>query len=85
MRRRSDLAARTADILRELASDVNTETVERELHRIVGTAGSYGLTNGSRGAADLLARVHDGHVFDLAAELITLAEIFTRSVGDGAL
>lgn len=82
-RRRSDLAGRTANILRELASDVNTETVARELHRIVGTCGSYGLVEGSRGAADLLARVHDGHVLDLAGELITLAEVFARSVDGG--
>ena len=82
-RRRSDIAGRTADILRELANDVNTEIVERQLHRIVGTAGSYGLMDGSRGAADLLARVQDGHVFDLAAELITLAEVFARSADGG--
>lgn len=80
-RRKSDLAGRTAGILRELATNVNVETVERELHRIVGTSGSYGLMDGSRGAADLLARVHDGLVTSLADELNSLAEVFARSIG----
>jgi len=79
-RRKSDLAGRTADTLRKLADDVNVETVGRELHRIVGTSGSYGLMDGSRGAAELLARVHDGLVTNLADELNTLADVFARSI-----
>ena len=77
--RRSDLAGRTAAILRELANDVNTETVARELHRIVGTCSSYGLIDGSLGAADLLARVRDDHVIDLALDLTALADVFALS------
>ena len=77
--RRSDLAGRTEAILRALANDVNFETVGRELHRIVGTCGSYGLTEGSRGAAELLARVQDENVVDISGELIRLAELFALS------
>ena len=80
-RRRSDLAGRTVSILRELAKDLDIEKIERELHRIVGTCGSYGLVSGSRGAADLLARVNENSVSDLSAELVALAEIFSRSTG----
>lgn len=80
--RRTDLAERTADRLRELANDLNIETIERELHRIAGTSGSYGLMDGSRGAADLLARVREHHTGDLASELNTLADIFARPVTD---
>jgi hypothetical protein len=78
-RRRSGLAVRTAAILRELANGANVETVRRELHRIVGTCATFGLMEGSRGAADLLVRVRDDRVSDLAAELIALAEVFTRT------
>jgi len=77
--RRSDLAGRTAAILRELANDVNTETIARELHRIVGTCGSYGLVDESLGAADLLARVRDEQVAGLASELNALADVFALS------
>lgn len=79
--RRSDLAGRTEAILRALANDVNIETVGRELHRIVGTCGSYGLTEGSRRAAELLTRVQDENVVDLSGELIRLAELFALSAG----
>lgn len=81
--RRKDLAVRTADVLRELAINLNIETIERELHRIVGTCGTYGLVDGSQRAADLLARVRDGHLGNLAAELNTLAEVFARSATGG--
>lgn len=79
-RRRSDLAGRTVAILNELAKDLDLEKIERELHRIIGTCGSYGLIDGSRGAADLLARVRDDNVSDLATELIALADVFALSV-----
>ena len=79
-RRRSDLAGRTVVILNELAKDLDLEKIERELHRIIGTCGSYGLIDGSRGAADLLARVRDDNVSDLATELIALADVFALSV-----
>lgn len=82
-RRRVDLAGRTANILRELANNLNIETIERELHRIIGTSGSYGLMDGYRGAADLLARVRDDSVSGLASELNALAEVFARSAGRG--
>lgn len=82
-RRRTELAGRTADRLRELATDVDIETVARELHRIVGTCGSYGLTDGSQEAADLLARVRKKQVDGLAVELNALAAIFTLSAGGG--
>lgn len=82
-RRRTELAGRTAHLLRQLANDVNIETIERELHRITGTCGTYGLVDGSRGAADLLARVRNGHIGGLANELTALADIFTRSSGSG--
>lgn len=78
-RRRSDLAGRTATILRELANNLNIETVERELHRIIGTCGSYGLNDGSQGAADLLARVRDDHVGSLISDLNALADVFALS------
>ena len=82
-RRRKDLAGRTAVLLRELASQLDIETVERELHRITGTCGSYGLMDGSRGAAELLARVRDGQIAGLATELNALAEVFARSSEGG--
>ncbi len=78
-RRRKDLAGRTAVLLRELAGKLDIETIERELHRITGTCGTYGLMEGSRGAADLLARVRDDQVAGLATELNVLAEVFARS------
>ncbi len=77
--RRIDLAVRTADLLRELAKNLNIETIERELHRITGTCGTYGLMDGSRGAANLLSRVRDDHVDGLARELSALADVFARS------
>lgn len=83
-RRRKDLAGRTAVLLRELADNLNIETIERELHRITGTCGSYGLMEGSQGAADLLARVRNDHVGGLVTELHALAEVFTRSTEIGA-
>ena len=79
-RRRSDLAGRTVVILNELAKDLDLEKIERELHRIIGTCGSFGLIDGSRGAADLLTRVRDDNVSDLATELIALADVFALSV-----
>lgn len=82
-RRRKDLASRTAVLLRELAGNLNIEVIERELHRITGTCGSYGLMEGSRGAADLLARVRDVHIGVLAVELHALAEVFSRSSESG--
>ena len=82
-RRRTELAGRTADLLRELANSLNIETIERELHRITGTCGTYGLMDGSRGAADLLARVRGEHVGGLASELNALADVFARSSGSG--
>ena len=82
-RRRKDLAARTAILLYELAGNLNLETIERELHRITGTCGSYGLMEGSRGAANLLARVRDDQIGALAAELSALAKVFTQSAGSG--
>jgi len=77
--RRIDLAGRTAELLHELAKNLNIETIERELHRITGTCGTYGLMDGSRGAADLLSRVRDESVGDLAGELTALADVFARS------
>ena len=82
-RRRTELAERTANRLRELAAEMDIETVARELHRIVGTCGSYGLMDGSQRAAVLLARVREKHVDGLAVELNTLAEIFILSAGGG--
>lgn len=82
-RRRTELAGRTANQLRELANDLDIETIARELHRIVGTCGSYGLVDGSQGAAVLLARVREKHVDGLAVELNALAEIFTLSADGG--
>lgn len=82
-RRRSDLAGRTVAILRELANDLDIERIERELHRIIGTCGSYGLVDGSRGAADLLARVRGEIVGGLANELNVLADVFARSSSSG--
>ena len=79
-RRRSDLAGRTVVILNELAKDLDLEKIERELHRIIGTCGSFGLIDGSRVAADLLTRVRDDNVSDLATELIALADVFALSV-----
>lgn len=84
-RRRTELAKRTAALLRDLALDVNIETVERELHRITGTCGTYGLVEGSQGAADLLARVRNDHIGGLAIELHALAEVFTRSSESGEI
>lgn len=83
VRRRKDLAGRTAVLLRELAINLHIETIERELHRITGTCGSYGLMEGSQGAADLLARVRDDQTAGLATELHALAEVFTRSSESG--
>jgi hypothetical protein len=82
-RRRMELAGRTADLLRQLANNVNIETIERELHRIIGTCGTYGLMDGSRGAADLLARVRGEHVDGLVNELNALADVFSRSSSGG--
>jgi len=82
-RRRTELAGRTADILRELSVSLNIETIERELHRITGTCGTYGLMDGSRGAADLLARVRGELVGGLASELNELADVFARSSSTG--
>ncbi len=82
-RRRTELAGRTADILRELAISLNIETIERELHRITGTCGTYGLMDGSRGAADLLVRVRGELVGGLADELNALADVFARSSSSG--
>ncbi|MEO5975091.1 MAG: Hpt domain-containing protein [Ilumatobacteraceae bacterium] len=82
-RRRKDLAGRTAVLLRELAGNLNIETIERELHRITGTCGSYGLMEGSQGAAELLARIRDHQIAELATELRALAEVFTRSSEGG--
>lgn len=81
-RRRRELAVRTVAILRELANNLDIEMIERELHRIVGTCGTFGLMDGSRGAADLLARVRQDSVGDLANELNVLAEVFARSAID---
>lgn len=82
-RRRTELAGRTADILRELSVSLNIETIERELHRITGTCGSYGLVEGSQGAADLLARVRGELVGGLASDLNALADVFSRSSSRG--
>ena len=82
-RRRTELAGRTADILRELSVSLNIETIERELHRITGTCGSYGLVEGSQGAADLLARVRGELVGGLANDLNALADVFSRSSSSG--
>lgn len=82
-KRRTELAGRTADILRELSVSLNIETIERELHRITGTCGTYGLMEGSQGAADLLARVRNDQIGGLATELRALAEVFTRSSVSG--
>lgn len=78
-RRRTELAGRTADLLRKLAIDLDIEDIARQLHRIAGTSGSYGLMDGSRGASDLLARVRDEQVDGLANQLNALAEVFARS------
>lgn len=77
--RRVDLAARTADLLRELAKNLDIDKIDRELHRIVGTCGTYGLTQGSRSAAELLARVRSNSVADLALELTALADVFAAA------
>ena len=81
--RRVDLAARTADLLRELSKNLDLDKIGRELHRIVGTCGSYGLIDGSRCAADLLARVRSNSVADLALELTALADVFVATA-DGS-
>ncbi|MEO8363826.1 MAG: hypothetical protein ABI570_05530 [Ilumatobacteraceae bacterium] len=81
--RRSELAGRTSELLRELAINLDIETIERELHRITGTCGTYGLMDGSRGAADLLARVRGEPVDGLASELNALADVFARSSANG--
>ncbi|MFA5775489.1 MAG: hypothetical protein WC864_08940 [Ilumatobacteraceae bacterium] len=82
-RRRVELAGRTSVLLRELAINLNIETIERELHRITGTCGSYGLVDGSRGAADLLARIRGEPIGRLAGELNALADVFDRSSVNG--
>lgn len=84
-RRRKDLAGRTAVLLCELAGNLNIETIERELHRITGTCGSYGLVEGSQGAAELLARIRTDYTGELAIELRALAEVFTRSSESGEI
>ena len=78
--RRIDLAGRTAVILRELATNLDLDKIGRELHRIVGTCGTYGLTEGSRSAAELLAQVRSNSVADLASELNMLADVFAAAV-----
>ncbi|TRZ71269.1 MAG: hypothetical protein D4R95_07260 [Actinobacteria bacterium] len=83
-RRRSDLAGRTAAILRELADNLDLEKIGRELHRIIGTCGSYGLVEGSQGAADLLARVRNDQVDGLSGELRALADVFDLSASGEA-
>ena len=77
--RRTELAGRTAVLLRTLAIELDIEDIARQLHRIAGTSGSYDLMDGSRGAADLLARVRDEQLDGLANKLNALAEIFARS------
>lgn len=77
--RRIDLAGRTADLLREHAKNLDIDKVERELHRIVGTCGTYGLMDGSRRAAELLARIRSNSVADLTLELTALADVFAAS------
>jgi len=77
--RRIDLAGRTAVILRELATNLDIDKIGRELHRIVGTCGTYGLTQGSRSAAELLAQVRSNNVADLAVELTALADVFAAA------
>ena len=84
-RRRTELAGRTAELLRKLAIDLDLETIERELHRITGTCGTYGLMDGSRGAAELLERVRTDHIDGLVSELHALAEVFTRSSESGEI
>ena len=81
--RRVDLAARTADLLRELSKNLDLDKIGRELHRIVGTCGSYGLMDGSRCAADLLARVRSNSVVDLGLELTALADVFVATAEGG--
>jgi len=81
--RRIDLAGRTADLLRELAKTLDTDKIGRELHRIVGTCGTYGLMEGSRSAAELLDRVRSNSVADLALELTALADVFGLSAHGG--
>ncbi len=83
-RRRSDLAGRTAAILRELADNLDLEKIGRELHRIIGTCGSYGLVKGSQGAADLLARVRNDQVDGLFGELHALADVFALTANGEA-
>lgn len=76
--RRGALAQRTAQALAELSDSPDVETVERELHRIVGTCGTFGLVKGAQRAEQLLEGVRSGlnAVSYLSAELLALSVVF---------
>ena len=77
--RRGDLAQRTAKVLAEMSVSPNVKDVERELHRIVGTCGTFGLVKGAHQAEQLLLGIRDGKdalVENLSAELLALSVLF---------
>lgn len=77
--RRGDLAQRTAKVLAEMSVSPNVEDVERELHRIVGTCGTFGLVKGANQAEQLLLGIRDGKdvlAENLSAELLALSVMF---------
>ena len=81
--RRGDLAQRTAKVLAELSVSPDVATVERELHRIVGTCGTFGLVEGAQRAEQLLEGVRSGlnELSYLSAELLALSVIFLDEGG----
>jgi uncharacterized protein YuzB (UPF0349 family) len=77
--RRGDLAQRTAKLLADLSASPDIDTVERELHRIVGTCGTFGLVEGAQQAGELLHGIRSGGdptVRDLSVELLALSIMF---------
>ena len=77
--RRGDLAQRTAKVLADMSASPNAEAVERELHRIIGTCGTFGLIKGAHQAEQLLLSIRDGNntvASTLSADLLALSVVF---------
>lgn len=73
---RGDVARRAADTFERLSRGAEIDEIRSELHRIIGTAGTYGLHQETEVAMHFHRRLKAGEITDPAPHLLELAELF---------
>lgn len=76
MAHRGEVARKAADTFERLSRGAEIDEIRAELHRIIGTAGTYGLDFETEAAMSFHRRLKAGQISDPAPQLRELALLF---------